>query len=182
MSKRNFEVCPTSFTCVWFFSIISGFYQAPEATRYVCNSQLVVQSFPYWGGWGVPPTNWKFAQFPPTWENFPSRLLPPKVNSLLWYHVLKFLKKALWLSGVNWDSSLVTQHSLKFYVWFSFFIVLLFLHCGSCFLFVWARMSQTAIVWYFFEVWVGHYQLFNQFSISYLHYKIIFRHNVALDV
>ena len=74
----------------------------------------------------------------------------------LWYHVLKFLKKALftafWLSGVNLDSSLVTQYSLKFYVSFSFFIVLLFLHCGSCFLFVWAGMLQTAIVWCFFDV------------------------------
>ena len=105
----------------------------------------------------------------------------------LWYHVLKFLKKALftalWLSGVNLDSSLVTQYSLKFYVSFSFIIVLLFLHCGSCFLFVWAGMLQTAIVWCFFDVWIGHYQLFNYFSVKgYLCYRTIFCHNVVLDV
>ena len=88
-------------------------------------------------------------------------------KTFLWYHVLKFLKKGffttMWLREVNWDTSLVTQYSMHGFH-FSFF--LLFLHCESCFLLVWARISQTAIAWCFFDVWMGLYQLFNYFSVN----------------
>ena len=74
----------------------------------------------------------------------------------------------MWLSRVNWDKSslITTQYSLKFYVCFSLFIVLQFLHCGSCFLFVWARNSKTAISRCFFDVSMDHYQFFDHFSVN----------------
>ena len=66
----------------------------------------------------------------------------------------------------------VKQYSVKFYVWFSFFIVLLFLHCGSCCL---GRNLSNSNCVVFLWCLNGHYQLLNHFSVKgYLCYKTIF--------